>query len=433
MTYTLQVMNWERIKHIVLGDFDRYTLREKYLITIPMVACLGNAPAIYFNLHFNSVELSIVSLITTFFFFFSYLIIRLYKLYGISSWIVLFNAMVLGTFSWILFEGSRGSATPILMIILIYCFLIFESWQRVLAASISILQLSVLLYVEYQYPHVLRHYENDLSRLMDIFVTFILSAFVIVYFLLTLLKFYTIEKEHAKRASSLKTIFLSNMSHDIRTPLNGILGFASILKEENVPKEMEQKYLNIISDSGKQLLELVNDIIDLSKIESNRLDFNIETTEVISLMYTAFEFHENSRYKSEAVNLKLDIPEGLNEFYLKTDPVRFLQIINNLLTNALKNTKKGFVEFGIQDPNTSKNSAVTFHIKDSGIGIPEEMKKQIFYRHIQLTGQEYINHGAGLGLSIVSALIKGLNGEIWLESELNKGSTFYFSLPNNGI
>jgi len=419
-----------KLKDIILGDFDNLLLREKYLTTIPIVAFIGTVPAVFLNLFFNSTELSLFTVATSIVFAIGYLLIRFFKFYRLSGWCVFLNAMSLGAASWMLFEGSRGSAVPIVMILLIYCFLIFEKFERYLAVFLALLQLAILMYIEFKFPHLIQKYDTNLDRLIDIYVTYLLCAFVIVYFLLTLLKFYNIEREKAIRANSLKTIFLSNMSHEIRTPLNGIIGFASILKEGIAIKAMEQKYLDVISDSGNQLLNLVNDIIDLSKIESNQLVFKNNTINVVSLMRTAIEFHISSNlYKSDAVELRLQIPKDQNTITIYADSVRLLQIINNLINNALKNTKQGFVELGIVNQTERNPKEITFYVKDTGKGIPEEMKKHIFYRHVQLDGKDYIDHSAGLGLSIVSALLKGMNGKIWLESELEQGATFYFTIP----
>ncbi len=419
-----------RLKNIILGDFDNYSLKEKYLITIPIVACLGTIPAIFFNLEFNSFTLSLVTFVSSILFAIAYLVVRLFKLHRLSSWIVLLNAMSISSFSWILFEGSKGSAIPILTIVLIYCFLIFERYEKYITALLTILQLIVLMYIEFEYSHLLKTYETEQDRLIDIFITYCLSAFVIIYILQNLLKFYNIERERASRANYLKTIFLSNMSHEVRTPLNGILGFSRILKEGVADKTMEKKYLNIISNSGELLLSLVNDIIDLSKIESNTLVFNNEKTDIVPLMHSSIEFHNNSNlYKTEAVELRIELPDNLNSFFIDTDPARLLQVINNLLNNALKHTHQGFVELGIRNNFAPEKEEITIYVKDTGKGIPDDMKHKIFQRHVQVSSRSSSDHNAGLGLSIVSALLERMNGKIWVESELGKGSTFFFSLP----
>lgn len=421
---------WNKIKRILLGNYDQLTFKEKYMITIPIIAFLGTAPAIYLNTEFNSDVLSIISAGITLMVVVAYFINRIYKRYRLGNWIVLFSGIFLSSSSWILFEGSKGSAVPIIVITFIYCFLVFEKTEKYLAAFITFLQISVLVYVEFMHPDIIKTYTTENNRLFDVIFTYVLSTFVIVYFIINLLRLYEKEKKKAERASYMKTIFLSNMSHEIRTPLNGILGFSSILKEGFVTKELEQKYLDIISDSGTQLLNLVNDIIDLSKIESDRLDFKKEMIDIIPLMRSTIDFHNNSNmYKTEAVELKLKVPSGVQSVEVYADTIRVLQILNNLINNALKNTKKGHVKLGIQEPKQGQSEFVTVYIEDTGSGIAEDMKKNIFYRLVQVQGQDYIEHGAGLGLSIVSALLKGMDGKIWLDSELGKGSIFYFSLP----
>ena len=232
------------------------------------------------------------------------------------------------------------------------------------------------------------------------------------------------EREKAKENDNLKSAFLANMSHEIRTPLNGIIGFTEILQDTNgefSPEEIEQ-YLAIIEKNGQVLLHLVNDIIDLSKIETGQLKINIQDValqEVISEVTSVFETQAKQK------GLSLNSSFSGENIILKTDYSRLVQILNNLIGNALKFTNEGHITVGC----TVKNEKVVLYVKDTGCGISDDAKEIIFDRFSQgKPVRDQLLGGTGLGLSITRGLIELLGGDIWLESEENIGSTFFFSL-----
>ena len=236
-------------------------------------------------------------------------------------------------------------------------------------------------------------------------------------------------KEKAEESDKLKSAFLANMSHEIRTPMNAIMGFSSLLKEKEFEKEKQNYFLNIINSRTKDLLRIIDDVIDISKIEANQL--RIEKTD-FSLNKVLLEIY--SGIKSELQNqnrddLKIVINEQLltKQLMINSDESRLKQVITNLLYNAIKFTENGFVEFGY---SIHPNNTLQFFVKDSGIGIPEEAGKFIFERFRQAddsTSRKY--GGTGLGLPICRSVVELLGGEIWFESEVEKGTTFYFTVP----
>ncbi|MFA8435056.1 MAG: PAS domain S-box protein [Marinifilaceae bacterium] len=236
-------------------------------------------------------------------------------------------------------------------------------------------------------------------------------------------------KAKAEESDRLKSAFLANMSHEIRTPLNGIMGFSNLLSQNNLEYDKKKKYIQIINANSNQLLHIINDIIDFSKIEVGQL--NIKPREVLldDLMqeiYIVFVEHLHSLGKNK-INFQLKTSADNPSFRIRTDEVRLKQILSNLLNNAIKFTEEGGIEFGYLFPN---DSCIQFYVKDTGIGISEEMQEVIFGRFTQLE----IHHtrkygGTGLGLAISKELIKLMKGEIWVESEPNKGAVFNFTLP----
>ncbi len=234
-------------------------------------------------------------------------------------------------------------------------------------------------------------------------------------------------REKALESDRLKTAFLANMSHEIRTPLNSILGFSDLMDNPNTSELDKKTYLSIIRNNGKRLLSLINDIIDISKIECKQLEINknmINVNSIIRTLHSTFELQKGKLNKPR-VKIFFSIPLPDSEAVLNTDQIRFEQIYTNLLNNALKFTDSGYIEFGYKVVKDS----MTFYVTDSGRGIKKEDIESIFNRFRTSRNGKTAQTGAGLGLTISKELVELLGGKIWVESEINEGSTFYFSLP----
>lgn len=240
-------------------------------------------------------------------------------------------------------------------------------------------------------------------------------------------------KEKAEEADRLKSAFLANMSHEIRTPMNGILGFTQLLKETELPEDIRQQYLEIINKQGQHLLSLINDIIDVSKIESGQLKTNETDFYLNRLLDNLHEFFKSEASQKNTVNLILEKDLSDSASIIHSDATRLQQILTNLLGNALKFTSFGNITFGYKLLNNDFNPGekyLKFFVKDSGIGISAEQQKIIFDRFRQ--GDESTCRrfgGAGLGLAISKGLVNLLGGDIYVSSVPGKGSTFYFTLP----
>lgn len=234
-----------------------------------------------------------------------------------------------------------------------------------------------------------------------------------------------ISKEKAEQSDRLKSAFLANMSHEIRTPMNGILGFSELLKKPNLTGEEQQHYIEIIEKSGVRMLNILNDIIDISKIESGLMEVDIKKFDVnkkLENLYNLFQL------EAEAKNLDFSVKKGKSgdEVIIYTDSLKVNCILSNLVKNAIKYCDKGAVEVGYE----KKGNYLEFYVKDTGIGVPLDRQKAIFKRFIQADIHDReARQGAGLGLSIAKAYVKLLGGKIWVESQPEKGSTFYFRLP----
>lgn len=237
-------------------------------------------------------------------------------------------------------------------------------------------------------------------------------------------------KKKAEESDRLKSAFLANMSHEIRTPMNSIIGFSSLMEEEGLSKKMHHEFLHHIQSNGEHLLNLINDIVDLSKIEANQLLINFQDCDLNKLLDEIYLSFSNQIKSGNKKNLHFFLNKGISnpEFIIKTDELRLKQILLNLLSNALKFTDSGFIEFGYK---YREDSVIQFFVKDSGIGIPPNRHKQIFSAFQQIEEHASRNHGGtGLGLSISRSLVEKLGGHIWLMSEKGEGARFYFTHPS---
>jgi PAS domain S-box-containing protein len=241
-------------------------------------------------------------------------------------------------------------------------------------------------------------------------------------------------KEKAEEADRLKSAFLANMSHEIRTPMNGILGFTDLLKTLKLKGEEQQKYIAIIEKSGTRMLNIINDIISISKIESQQIEVSLWETNINEQIESVYQFF---KLEAERKKLQLSFKNALpgNEAVIKTDSEKLYAVLTNLVKNAIKFTPAGTIELGYE----VKGDFFKFYVKDSGTGIPDEQKTIIFKRFRQ--GSESfkrIYEGAGLGLSISKAYVEMLGGKIWVENNAGKngnpsGSVFFFTIPANPV
>jgi len=245
-----------------------------------------------------------------------------------------------------------------------------------------------------------------------------------------------VAKEKAEESNRLKSTFLQNMSHEIRTPINAITGFSGLITEPDLPGEQKKEFINNISKSSVNLLSLIDNILLIAKLESEKIKIISEKcflNRTLADIYTSFQKEKNKKGK-ESIEFKLKTDNKDQDFAVLTDPIRVKQIISNLLNNAFKFTHRGSIEFGYtfsSDREKDKNGKeIEFYVKDTGIGLSEDQKEYIFERFRKVEDEkEKIYEGTGLGLAISKKIASLLNGEIWVESELGKGSAFYFTIP----
>ena len=228
-----------------------------------------------------------------------------------------------------------------------------------------------------------------------------------------------VAKEKAENLDRLKSAFLANMSHEIRTPLNAIVGFASLLVESDDKKE-RQDYVDIMQENTELLLQLISDILDLSKIEAGTLDFTMDHLDIKSFCEDIMRNYDIKEDKPVPVLLAPDLPE----YYIYTDKKRLMQVITNFINNALKFTNEG--QIILEYRHKAESNEIEFAVTDTGMGIAPDKVDQVFDRFVKLNS---FSKGTGLGLSICRSIIEHLGGTIGAESEIGVGSRFWFTHP----
>jgi signal transduction histidine kinase len=236
-------------------------------------------------------------------------------------------------------------------------------------------------------------------------------------------------KEKAEESDRLKTAFLHNVSHEIRTPMNAIIGFSTLLNEPDLTEEDRHQFVDIIFQSGSQLLSIINDIVDIANVETGQAKINMREVNLNAIMKSL-----NDQYiinvKQNNISISLTTSLSDDDSNILTDSTKLVQILTNLINNAVKFTKDGKIDFGY----TLKDGFIEFFVKDTGIGIPLEFHTRIFERFYQVdstVSRQY--SGTGLGLSICKGYVELLGGTIRVESESGKGTLFVFTIPYSRV
>lgn len=258
------------------------------------------------------------------------------------------------------------------------------------------------------------------------------------YVIITGLVFYSYLKKHleklrkaeqkAKESDLLKSVFLQNLSHEIRTPMNGIIGFTELLNNEGLTFDQKKQYAQIIAKSSHQLMNLVNDLLDISLIETGCSPLVERKVNINTLLDELKNTYESWTTENVILELVKELPDQQSIIMVDEDKLR--QVLNNLLNNAFKFTEKGHIRFGY----ILNENELEFSVEDTGIGIPPELYELIFDRfHKADLDIAKLYEGIGLGLSICRGNIALMGGRIWVKSELGKGSSFYFTIKYNPI
>jgi signal transduction histidine kinase/ActR/RegA family two-component response regulator len=424
---------FESIKISVFGDTDQIS-SERYFVTastlVAAIFLLGLCIVhIVMSLKLAPVILAGTSSLVM---FGLYYFVRFRNCLYIPKVILTGVGLIMLDFTWYSKFLSNG---PVLFFILIFAALVIWVWEGrclLILLAFYFLNLAVLFYIDYNAPEILFKYPDPQTRSLDIFLSFFFYSILLIFLLYVIKREFLRQKGRAIMSDKLKSAFLANMSHEIRTPMNGILGFSELLKNPDLTGDQQQEYIRIIEKSGARMLNIINDIIDISKIEADLMNLDMNETDIneqIEYIYTFF------RPEVEAKGLKLSFKNSLpdKEAIITTDREKLYAILTNLVKNAIKYTPAGSIEFGyVLTGSPTQLKELQFYVKDTGIGIPKDRKETIFDRFIQADIADLqARQGAGLGLSITKAYVEMLGGKISVDSEVEKGSMFTFTLPYN--
>ncbi|WP_372751077.1 response regulator [Labilibaculum sp.] len=236
-------------------------------------------------------------------------------------------------------------------------------------------------------------------------------------------------KKVAGESELLKSAFLSNISHEIRTPINAIVGFSNLLSDSDISITERKNFINNISNNSQKLLKLINNLIDLSKMETNQLSIQKDTFVINPIITDIFKIHKANANKAD-LDFRLTLPDNSDTFKIYSDKNKIIQILNNLIDNAIKFTSKGTIEIGYFIEN---QTTAIFYIKDTGVGISPEKEDSVFDLFIQGESSSTRKfEGSGIGLTLCKKIVELLDGEIWFDTKENIGSNFYFKVHNTG-
>jgi signal transduction histidine kinase len=340
---------------------------------------------------------------------------------------IIFLFFLFGSFNslWILSEGSSGSTLLIIQGFLLL-FIFFGS-RRMLKFIIPLLFINVLVlfYLELSHREWIVPYSSANQRTLDVFVM------VIVFFVLELpilayaKRAILTERNSAIASESMKTQYFLGLSHEIRTPMNAILGFSELLEDEDLETEYRREYVAQINNNGRLLLNLINNVLSFSKLESHG---NVIRTSIGDVNELINHLHQSMKpLFANSKNVDFRVVPSPVPVLVECDSIMIYQILSNIIFNAMKFTEKGYVELGY----THDSHSVTFYVTDTGIGILPEHQDTIFSRFHQShqTLKASAQQGAGLGLAICERMVKLHHGKIWFDTKVGEGTTFYVSIP----
>lgn len=340
----------------------------------------------------------------------------------------LLTLFMLGVFTYFFFinNGSRGPILYLYMVSFMIIIFIWNGWRRLVVFSIFLLNIALFFVLELKFPEIVDPYPSEQARLLDVYLSYYLNLFLLGVIMLFAKNSYIQEKRRAEQADQLKSAFLANMSHDIRTPMNAILGFTRLLKRD-LSKEKKELYIEIVMNNGHSLLRLIDDIIDVSKIEAGQLDL-VEGNCNVHYLFAELEKTFTQTIKGlpgKEVAFLTELPE--EPLVVRADETRLRQIIDNLLSNAVKYTDEGHIRLACR----LDGKRLIFTVSDTGSGISKEHMAEVFdrFRKIETVNSRRVQSGTGIGLSIVRNLVDLMDGEIDVRSEHGRGTEFIFTIP----
>ncbi len=415
----------EHVKDYIVGNRDRITSERYFVALTAFVAAVFSLILGFFHLVSALKTTSVLLAVSTaILLFVLHYVVRFYRYLLVPKIILTIGGLVILDFTFYIKYLSNG---PVLLFILIFAALILLLWNGralVLLIILYFLNLCLLFYLDYNAPDFSFEYPSSHKRIIDVYFSFFIYTTLLVGLLLLFKRDFLKQKKQAIESDRLKSAFLANISHEIRTPMNGILGFSELLKNPNLNPEIHEKYIEIIEISGHRMLNIINDVMDISKIEAGLVTIKSQAcnvNEVLEQLYDTF----NREVEAKGMALVYDEFGTEEPIIIKTDCDKLFDILKQLIKNAIKYSQKGVIAFGY----SIKGKYIEFYVKDEGIGVPMEKQQCIFERFVQADIDDVeARQGAGLGLFIAKCYAELLGGSIWMESIPNVGSKFSFTI-----
>ena len=342
---------------------------------------------------------------------------------NISEYIIIAVSLIITNVLWFFEYGHKGPVLFLFVVIYSVSIFLWSGKKLIISTIILIINLAICFYIESTYGEFIPDYDNSQIRLVDMYAS--TGMFFVLFYALirAVKKSYTKEYLKALQSDKLKSSFLENINHEVRTPLNAIIGFTSLMNEEDITKEQIREYNEMISESNDALLRIIDDIILVSTLESGNISTNISDCDLDNLIHSMYKTFKSQLVKAKKDNVELFISEPNISATVKTDKIRLQQVFLRIMDNAIKFTDSGKIKFGYR----VDHDAILFHVADTGMGIEDKHQNKIFNRFYKV---DFSNkRGTGIGLYITKKIMDSLGGKIWFSSIHGSGTTFYFSIP----
>ncbi|HNW29133.1 MAG TPA: ATP-binding protein [Spirochaetota bacterium] len=413
----------------IIGTSEQFPIEHRFLNGSCCIAAVFSLAILVNNLllHLDPLLNLIVGLCSMLFGVLYYFA-RFRRSFIFPIWAIMIFTSLSIPVAWFLNSGLFGSTLYICFVALALFTIIAPGKNRIIIPFLFIAEILAVIVVEYFHPHLVVPYESRAMQFIDITINLAFSLTILAFSILLVMKNYEKEKQKAEESNRLKSYFIANISHEIRTPMNSILGFSELLRDESLPAEEKHNYIEIIHKNGNHLIKLIDDLIDLSRIEAGQLIISEKPFSLKALMRELHDLYSiRMRERAGSLRLAMVLPGEPFPELIVADELRIRQVLINLIGNAVKFTRSGVIEFGCR---VTDSGSLLFHVSDTGIGIGRDEMDGLFKEFKQ--GDESHTRqygGAGLGLSISKKLVTLMGGDIRVESEKAKGTTFYFEIP----
>jgi len=409
------------------GDDTRFTIEQRLFNVVGFFGGLIGIGTAIINLIIGApAEITLPAAAVALFCWGIFYMSRFRNMYEACKWILTIFTFIMFAYFFFVNNGSRGPLLYLYMAFFLLMLFVWTGRARIFFIIVFLLNITAFFLIELYHPGVVEPYADEQTRIMDVYLSYYMYIALIGGILLFAKNSYILEKKKAEQSDHLKSAFLANMSHEIRTPMNAILGFTQLLYRD-ISKEKKEAYLKVIDENSHSLLRLIEDIIDISKIEAGELTFresDFDLGELVSDLAGSFR-QAIEEYGEKQVELFEKHPE--KPLRIRIDRTRLRQVLANLISNAVKNTDHGSITVGYKQ----QDDMIRITVTDTGRGIQKEHLREIFYRFRKIESEDAnkFYSGTGIGLSISKNLVTMMGGDIGVDSVYGKGSKFYFTIP----